>query len=97
MFSNYKQRLTSFKPFNIFREMFVHSLMSAIILRSTLHTEDCIYARMTLHKCTWLHIHCQGIKDKNLRPLSSSQKSWLLLYLSALDFIALVVFSCRFS
>lgn len=74
MFSNYKQRLISLKPFNIFTEMFVHSLMSAIILRGTLPTEDCIFARMTLHKCRWLHSHYQGIEDENLPPLSFSQK-----------------------
>lgn len=74
MFSNYKQRLISLKLFNIFTEMFVHSLMSAIILRGTLHTQDCICAGMILHKCRWLHISYKRIKDENLYPLSSSQK-----------------------
>lgn len=54
--------------------MFVHSLMSAIILRGTLHAENCICAEMTLHKCRWLHISYKEIKDENLHPLSSSQK-----------------------
>jgi hypothetical protein len=74
IFSNYKQRLISLKPFNIFTEMFVHSLMSAIILRGTLHTKDHINAGMTLHKCRWLHISCKGTKDEYLHPLSSSQE-----------------------
>lgn len=40
--SNYKQRLISPKPFNVFAEMFVHPLMSAVILRGTLHEEDAV-------------------------------------------------------
>lgn len=56
--------------------MSVHSLMRAIILRGTLHTEDPINAGMTLHKCRWqwLCICCKGIKNETLHPLSSSWK-----------------------
>lgn len=73
MCSNYKQRLISLKPFSIFTEMFVHSLMSAIILRSTQHAEDCVEAGMTPHKCRRLHVSSKEIKDENLHPPSSSR------------------------
>jgi hypothetical protein len=72
--SNYKQRLISLKPFNIFTEVFVHLLMSAIVLRGTLHMKDYVYAGMTLHKCRWFHISYKGIKDEIHCPLSFSQE-----------------------
>lgn len=74
MCSNYKQRLISLKPFSIFTEMFVHSLMSAIILRGTQQAGDRVGAGVTPHKCRRLHGSYEEIKDANLHPLSSSRE-----------------------
>lgn len=53
--------------------MFVHSLMSAITLRSTQHAEGCTEAGMALHKCGRLRVSYRDIEDENLHPLSSSR------------------------